>query len=281
MIEGVIIKAEGRESSMNKIHLGRRVIMATSLAACLIHGDLRSQDISSSEGKLPISVGTRVPLVLMNSVNTRNARVGDHLYFQTIFPVTIGNQIVIPRGTDVRGSIVEMKRPGRVRGRGGMLIRFDQMILPNGVTRSLSGAVIALDGRLGARIENEEGRIRNQSSVGSNTAAVATAGATGGALGAFLGNELDTTGAGVAVGIGVATIAAIALVLMTRGPDIHLARGTIMEMVVLSPLAFGADEVKFRESDLNRNPLRDIPEIPSPSLPSRRFSISTLPFMPN
>lgn len=267
---------------MASIHVWRKLLALASLAVCLSYSSIVAQNAPAPEDQLQVGSGTKIPLVLMNSVNTRNARVGDQLYLQTIFPITVGNQIVIPRGTDVRGSIIEMGRPGRLRGRGEMLIRFEQMILPNGVTRSLMGSVSALDGRASGRIENEEGRIRSYSSVGQNTATVATAGATGGAVGAVVGNELGNTGAGIAIGIGAATIAALALVLLTRGPDIQLVRGTVMDMVLLTPLAFEAEEVKFREAELSRNPLRDIPEPVFIPTTLRRFPyLGTPPFVPN
>src|SRR2546429_4300728 len=55
---------------------------------------------------------------LQNGITTRSAKPGDSVYLQTSFPVTIGNRIVIPVGSYLRGELVESKRPGRVKGRG-------------------------------------------------------------------------------------------------------------------------------------------------------------------
>lgn len=52
-----------------------------------------------------------------DQLHSRNAHVGDQLYLQTMFPITVDNQITIPPGTHVRGSIAELKRPGRIRGK--------------------------------------------------------------------------------------------------------------------------------------------------------------------
>ncbi|MFB3141112.1 MAG: hypothetical protein ACE1Z1_07955, partial [Candidatus Acidiferrales bacterium] len=52
---------------------------------------------TQSEEQPPAAVlpaGTRIPLVLENTINTKNARVGDRLYFQTIYPVVVNNRIL-------------------------------------------------------------------------------------------------------------------------------------------------------------------------------------------
>lgn len=76
-----------------------------------------------------LPAGTRIPMVLQNSVNTKNARVGDQLYFQTIYPVVANNRILIPVGSYVRGSVTFTKRPGRIKGRGELHVRFDELTL--------------------------------------------------------------------------------------------------------------------------------------------------------
>jgi hypothetical protein len=64
--------------------------------------------------KLVVPAGTRLAVVLENGVSTRSAKVGDSLYFHTAFPVTENNQVVIPVGSYLRGSLLESKRPGRL-----------------------------------------------------------------------------------------------------------------------------------------------------------------------
>jgi len=52
-------------------------------------------------------------LVLHNAVTTRNARPGDPVYLETLFPISIKGRILIPAGTYVQGEIQEAKRPAR------------------------------------------------------------------------------------------------------------------------------------------------------------------------
>ena len=76
--------------------------------------------------------GTRLPLILHNAVTTRNAKPGDPVYLETLFPVVIENRILIPAGSYVQGEIQEARRPGKVKGTGEIRLRLNSMILPNG-----------------------------------------------------------------------------------------------------------------------------------------------------
>jgi hypothetical protein len=78
--------------------------------------------------------GTKLPLILHNSVTTRNAKPGDPVYLETLFPVVIDNRILIPAGSYVQGEITDAKRPGRGKGVGEIRVRLNSMILPNGYT---------------------------------------------------------------------------------------------------------------------------------------------------
>ena len=90
---------------------------------------------------------------MINSVNTKNSAAGDRVYLQTVFPILAGGKIVIPPGSYVEGTVTEVKRPGRVKGRGSLYVRFDSLTLPNGVTREFRARVGSLDGRGDEKLE--------------------------------------------------------------------------------------------------------------------------------
>ena len=91
----------------------------------------------TAEGDLIVPVGTRVPLVLLNSISTKHAAPGDLIYLESVFPVVVDGRIVMPPGTYVSGSVTKSKRSGRLKGRGELYVRFERLILPNGVIRDL------------------------------------------------------------------------------------------------------------------------------------------------
>jgi hypothetical protein len=76
--------------------------------------------------------------------------VGDPLYTQTDFPVTIGNQIAIPAGTFVQGTILSITKPTRRTGRAQIQILFNKMIFASGFVIALPEASPASPGTFGA-----------------------------------------------------------------------------------------------------------------------------------
>jgi hypothetical protein len=92
-----------------------------------------------------VEPGTHIPLSLINSVSTKHAAVGDRVYLETVFPILSGGRIVIPPGSYVIGTITDVVRPGKVKGRGEFYLRFDSLTLPNGVTRDFRARVSQLD----------------------------------------------------------------------------------------------------------------------------------------
>src|SRR6266550_5871559 len=65
-----------------------------------------------------IAPGTKIPLGLINSVSTKHSTEGDRVYLETVFPILVSGRIVIPPGSYVAGTVTQVKRPGRVKGRG-------------------------------------------------------------------------------------------------------------------------------------------------------------------
>ena len=86
-------------------------------------------------GAFVLDAGTRIPLSMLNSVSTKHSAEGDRIYLETIFPIMANGRIVIPPGSYVAGTVTQVKRPGRIKGRGELYVRFDSLTLPNGVTR--------------------------------------------------------------------------------------------------------------------------------------------------
>ena len=77
---------------------------------------------NSQPGQYLIETGTRIPLGLLNSVSTKHSAEGDRIYLETVFPILANGRIVIPAGSYVAGTVTEVKRPGRVKGRGELFV---------------------------------------------------------------------------------------------------------------------------------------------------------------
>ncbi len=131
-----------------------------------------------------VDQGTHIPLSLINSVSTKHSAEGDRVYLETVFPILANGKIVIPPGSFVSGTITEVKRPGRVKGRGELYLRFDSLTLSNGVTRDFKARVGGVDGRGSEELDRKEGKIigeGNKSGDAKTIGEIAAAGGSGSA----------------------------------------------------------------------------------------------------
>ncbi|MDP9055541.1 MAG: hypothetical protein M3N93_14760, partial [Acidobacteriota bacterium] len=62
---------------------------------------------------------------------------------------------------------------------------------------------------------------------------------------AIVGSTVGHAGMGAGIGAAAGAVAGLAGVLLTRGPEAVLAKGTTIEMVLDRPLVFAAAEVNF------------------------------------
>ena len=194
-----------------------------------------------SPGTFVVKAGTRIPLALINSVSTKQAAPGDHVYLESVFPVMVDGKTVIPAGSHVSGTVTKSRRPGRVKARGALYIRFDSMILPNGVTRDFRARVGGLDASASGQLDRKEGKITGKGNKARDARTVAgsvAAGTTG--CGAGIGGAICA-----AIGTVAGATAGLGAVLLTRGPDAVLARGTQLDMVLDRDLFFTEAEIQF------------------------------------
>ncbi|MEO8100865.1 MAG: hypothetical protein ABI811_24440 [Acidobacteriota bacterium] len=209
----------------------------------LVAQDAAPATAPPTEKSYLVDVGTRIPLAMVNSVSTKHSAVGDRVYLETSFPVVVNNRIVIPAGSYVMGTITNTKRPGKVKGKGEFYLRFDTLMLPNGVTRDFRGTLSALDGRASENLDKEEGVITSEGNKGGDVRTVGETAAWGASIGG-LASIGRAPGMGVGIGAAAGAAAGLIGILVTRGPDAVLAKGTTVEMVL-------DRQVNYVESDLD------------------------------
>lgn len=237
--------------------MGLRVVLAAALAARIWaqeappvpenqpSGWRRLEE--PAPGRYVVQPGTRVPLSLINSVSTKNSAEGDRVYLESVFPILVEGRVIIPPGSYVAGTITEIKRPGRVKGRGEIYVRFDSLTLPNGVTRDFRARIGGLDGRAGEELDRTEGKVRSESNKGGDARTVGEAAAAGASVGVIAGHAAGRTGMGAGIGAAAGAAAGMVGVLLSRGPDAVLAKGSTIEMVLDRPLTFTEEELDFSQ----------------------------------
>jgi hypothetical protein len=188
-----------------------------------------------------VPAGTRILLEMVSSVDTKHSREGDRVYLQTSFPVVIEGRTVIPKGSNVTGTVGNAKRPGRVAGKGEIYVRFDELTLPNGVTRDFRSRIGSADSGSG-EVDRKEGTIRGTGDRTGDARTVGTGAGVGATVGGVAGRSMGAAGIGGAAG----AAAGLAGVLVKRGPDPSLPRGTQVEMVLDRDLHYRADELPSR-----------------------------------
>ena len=186
----------------------------------------------SGKQKITLPVGTKVLLQLRSPIDTKSAHEGDGVYCQTNFPVTEDNIVVIPAGTYVKGKIMRVVRPGRVKGRAELQVHFTTLIYPNGYSLDLPGALDSTPGSESHKVSDKEGTVKADGTKGKDAGEVATWGASGAGIGALGTRTLKGAGIGGVAGAGVGLIK----VLLSRGQEIRLESGTSLEMVLQRPL---------------------------------------------
>lgn len=196
-------------------------------------------------GQFVIQPGTKIPLSLINSVSTKHSAEGDRVYLETAFPILANGRIVIPPGSYVAGTITSVKRPGRVKGRGELYLRFDSLTLPNGVTRDFRARVGGLDGHAAEELDRQEGKIRSEGNKGDDARTIGEGAAAGASVGVIGGSVAGRPGMGAGIGAAAGATAGLLGVLLTRGPDAVLSKGETLEMVLDRSLSFQENELDF------------------------------------
>jgi hypothetical protein len=194
---------------------------------------------SSQSATIEVPGGTHIPLVLHNAVSTRSARPGDPVYFETLFPVLIDGRVVIPAGSYMSGEVTESKRAGRVKGRAELGIKLTTMILPNAYMVNLN-ATPSSARTGGGETVGDEGKVRGDTDKASDAGTIIKSTAAGAGIGGIAGG-----GRGAGIGAGIGAAAGLGAVLLSRGPDAELPRGSTVEVVIDRAIVLDADKVQF------------------------------------
>jgi len=132
-------------------------------------------------------------LQIERTVSSELARVEDKVEARVTRDVRVSDRIAIPAGSTVRGSVTEVDRGGRMKGKARLAIRFHTIVLADGTQVALKTDPVVREG---------------QAPGGESAAKVGGAAIGGAILGAILGGGKGAA-IGGAVGAGAGTAAAM------------------------------------------------------------------------
>lgn len=196
----------------------------------------------SAYGKPTIRVlrGTEIHMVLLSGLSTNLNRDGDPFEAMLSAPVFLGDQLLLPTGTHVRGVVVRVYQPRRFnlfRGQAAMVLEFRSIEL-DGVRIPCQMSILSI-GKSGNNpqrrkdLKTVEGSIVQEKpdiKGDVETAALATGG--GSLIGAIFSHVVRGLAIGVAGGA--------AYVLVRKGKDVRLPAQTAFRVRLDSTITFPA-----------------------------------------
>lgn len=163
-----------------------------------------------------LAAGTVIRASLQHALTTDSNAPGDPFTAKVVDDVRVGNSVVIPLGSTVKGIVAESRRSGRVKGRAYMALRFTEVVLPNGQTYAVQAS----------------GTSRTAPATKKKDAMIIGGGAgIGTAIGAIAGG-----GKGAAIGAATGGAAGTGAVLATRGKETGFSSGFALNVKLTQPL---------------------------------------------
>jgi len=191
-------------------------------------------------GKTTVQImrGTEIRLVLLNGLSTNVNRDGDPFEAVVAAPVFLGNQLLLPAGTHVRGVVSRVYGPKRfnlIRGQAAMVLQFRSIDL-GGVSIPCQMSILTIEKSTqdpGRRkdLSTEEGSIvqeRPDIKGDIETAALATGG------GSLVGAVFSHVARGLLLGVG----GGAAYVLIRKGKDVRLPAQTAFQVRLDTTVSF-------------------------------------------
>jgi hypothetical protein len=163
-----------------------------------------------------LRAGTVLPVTLETTVGSDTSRVEQPVKGRLRRAVMVNGVQVLPAGAAVSGHVTSARRPGRVKGRGLIAMRFTQLDTPGAGSSKISTATVS---RLAPATKQKDAL---------EIIAPAAAGAVIGRLVGGKGAAREGAVIGGAGGTGY--------VLATRGKDVRLGRGASLSVRLTAPL---------------------------------------------
>lgn len=166
---------------------------------------------------ITLPAGTRLQVVLDTSVGSDTSRVEQAVHAHLSRPVVLRGVTVLPAGSSVSGVVTSATRSGKVKGLAHVAMRFDT-VTPPGESERYQIRTLPV-GRTAPATKKKDAL-----EVGASAAGGAIIGAlVGGEKGALIGGAAGS-GAGTAV------------VLSTRGKEVHVPKGAALTLKLSAPL---------------------------------------------
>ena len=171
--------------------------------------------------------GTRLNVIIQNSVNSAASRRGDVVTGAISNPVVIGEDIAVPAGSQIIGEVSSVAPAERFKaGKGGYIaVRFTSIQTSDGKKYPISSNTYSLAGETGGSTVAK--------GVGKAVLGAGAGAALGTAIGAIAGGRPGRGAwSGAAIGGGLGATSAI----VSKGKDVGLYSGTTVPVTLEQPV---------------------------------------------
>jgi len=178
-------------------------------------GDVSAASNTVREVTLP--AGTVLPVDLETSVGSDISRVEQPVHGRLRRAVVVNGVQALAAGTAVNGFVTAAQRPGRVKGRGYVAIRFTELDTPGaGTTRISTGTI----GRMAPATKQKD------------AVEILAPAAAGAVIGRLAGGSKGAAGKGAVIGGAAGT----GYVLSTRGKEVRIGKGADLAVRLTAPV---------------------------------------------
>ena len=166
--------------------------------------------------EVTLPAGTVLPVDLETAIGSDISRVEEPVQGRLRHSVSLNGVQVLPAGMAVNGFVTAAQRPGKVKGRGYIAVRFTELDTPGpGMTEIHTAAI----GHLAPATK------------GKDAVKIGAPAAAGAVIGSLVGGK-GGAGAGALIGGGAGT----GYVLATRGKDVRIAKGADLSVRLTAPV---------------------------------------------
>lgn len=172
-----------------------------------------------------IDAGTKIDVYLQNAIDTSMMSNGEAVTAILTNGISVGNKIVIPQGSAVRGHVIKVNSSGYAYRNGKAEITFDEIVTPDGQTYDISVDKVIFKGKAEGVAKNVAGKVFLGAALGALTGLL---------IGSFDGARL---GRAVAISAGSGAAAGALSSVAVKGSDIEIPAMTQITIVLAKPFS--------------------------------------------
>jgi len=92
-----------------------------------------------------IEAGTQARVILLGEVRASKSHPGDVVAARLVEPIRRGSTVILPEGSVFEGTVVKVKRPKSLSRSGSILLTFDRVTPPDGVSAALAASIVGAE----------------------------------------------------------------------------------------------------------------------------------------